>query len=165
MESLSQAQAVRLSQVEMTQLVLPQFANAHGNIFGGQILSWIDICAAIAAQRHARSNVVTASMDAMQFLLPIKLEQTVILKGQVNAVFHTSMECGVSVWSENHITGERRRAMKAYATFVCLDEHGRPQPVRPAIYETDDDRRRAHAAELRRQERLRQRNAHKNRIR
>ena len=157
MEFAHEAQAVRLSQVEMTQLVLPQFANAHGNIFGGQILSWIDICAAIAAQRHARSNVVTASMDAMQFLLPIKLGHTVILKGQVNAVFHTSMECGISVWSENHITGERRRAMKAYATFVCLDEYGRPKVVRPAIYETEDDQRRAHEAQQRRAERLKSR--------
>ncbi len=142
------------SRVEMTHNVLPEFANALGNVFGGQVVCWIDICAAIAAQRHCRSVVVTASIDAVQFLLPIKLGHIVILRGQVNATFKTSMECGVTVWSENPITGEIRKAMKAYATFVALDDYGRPHTVPQLQLLDDGDHRRAEAAVRRRAERL-----------
>lgn len=146
--------SVERSRVEMTHHVLPEFANSLGNVFGGQVVSWIDICAAIAAQRHCRSVVVTASIDAVQFLLPIKLGHIVILRGQVNATFRTSMECGVAIWSENPLTGEVRKAMKAYATFVALDEHGRAKPVPPLVLTNDDDRRRAADAAARRAQRL-----------
>jgi acyl-CoA hydrolase len=146
--------SVRRSRVEMTHHVLPEFANALGNVFGGQVMAWIDVCAAIAAQRHCRSVVVTASIDAVQFLLPIKLGHIVIMRGQVNASFTTSVECGVAVWSENPLTGEVRKAMKAYATFVALDEHGRPRRVPALLTETDDDRRRQEAAAVRRAARL-----------
>ena len=93
--------SVARSRVEMTQHVLPEFSNSLGNIFGGQVTAWMDICGGIAAQRHSRSIVVTAAIDAIQFILPIKQGHIVILRGQVNATFRTSMECGVSVWSEN----------------------------------------------------------------
>jgi acyl-CoA hydrolase len=142
------------SHVEMTHHVLPEFANSLGNVFGGQIMAWIDICAAVAAQRHCRSVVVTASIDAVQFLLPIKLGHIVILRGQINATFKTSMECGVSIWSENPLTGEIRKAMKAYATFVALDEYGRPRAVPPLLLVSDEDRRRSSDAHARRAARL-----------
>jgi acyl-CoA hydrolase len=108
----------------------------------------------VAAQRHCRSVVVTASIDAVQFLLPIRLGHIVILRGQVNATFKTSMECGVSVWSENPLTGEIRKAMKAYATFVALDEYGRPRPVPPLVLRSDEDHRRSADAHARRAARL-----------
>lgn len=104
--------SVRRSQVEMTEHVLPEFTNSLGNIFGGQVMSWIDICAAIAAQRHCRSIVVTRSIDAVEFINPIKAGHIVILRGQVNATFHSSMECGVSVWSESPLTGEVHKAVR-----------------------------------------------------
>lgn len=150
---------VRHTSVEMTQVVLPQFTNSLGNIFGGQIMAWVDICAAVAAQRHCRSAVVTASIDAIHFISPIKQGHIVIFKSQVNAVFNTSMECGVSVWSENPLTGEVRRAAKAYATFVALDEYGRPKAVPSLRVETDDDKRRCEAAKIRREQRLNLRDA------
>lgn len=146
--------SVARSRVEMTHHVLPEFANSLGNVFGGQVVSWIDICAAIAAQRHCRSVVVTASIDAVQFLLPIKLGHIVILRGQVNATFKTSMECGVTIWSEHPLTGEIKKAMKAYATFVALDDGGRPKPVPPLLLLNDEDRRRTADATQRRADRL-----------
>jgi acyl-CoA hydrolase len=149
--------SVARSQVEMTQHVLPEFSNSLGNIFGGQVTAWIDICAAIAAQRHCRLVVVTASIDAIQFILPIKQGHIVILRGQVNATFRTSMECGVTVWSENPLTGEVKKAMKAYATFVALDDEGKPTAVPPLLLVTDEDRRRAADAARRRAARLAQR--------
>lgn len=145
---------VQRTRVEMTQVVLPQFANALGNVFGGQIVSWIDICAAVAAQRHCRHQVVTASIDAVHFLAPVKQGHIVVLRGQVNAAFTTSMECGVSVFMEDPLTGQHARAAKAYATFVALDEHGRPAPVPPLLLEGPDDERRAREAMMRREQRL-----------
>ncbi len=142
------------TRVEMTQVVLPQFANAHGNVFGGQIVSWIDICAAVAAQRHCRNQVVTASIDAVHFIAPVRLGHIVILKGQVNAAFRTSMECGVSVWMEDPETGEKARAAKAYATFVSLDPNGNPMPVAQFAPTTNEEKRRAADAFLRRKSRL-----------
>ncbi len=146
--------SVAATRVEMTQVVLPQFANSLGNVFGGQMVSWIDICAAVAAQRHCRAQVVTASIDAVHFMAPVKLGHVVVLKSQVNAAFSTSVECGVSAWMEDPLTGERARAVKAYSTFVSLDEAGHPQPVPPLTLLTDEDRRRHQAALARRQARL-----------
>ena len=154
-----QRKTVAASRVEMTQMVLPQFANALGNVFGGQVVSWIDICAAVAAQRHCRAQVVTASIDAVNFLGPIKEGHIVVLRGQVNAVFRTSMECGVTVISEDPLSGETHAAVKAYATFVALDAYSRPKVVPPIIYETDEDFRRQRDAEERRAARLALRNA------
>jgi acyl-CoA hydrolase len=140
----------------MTQLVLPQFTNARGALFGGQLVSWIDICGAVAAQRHANAYVVTASIDAVHFLHPVREGQTLVLKGQVNAVFHRSLECGVTAWTEE-ISGERLRVARAYATFVALGDDDRPLALPPLLLETDDDRRRAAAAAKRREHRLSQR--------
>lgn len=145
---------VASSRVEMTQMVLPQFANALGNVFGGQVMSWLDICAAVAAQRHCRTSVVTASIDAVHFMAPIKLGHIVVLKSQVNATFRSSLECGVSVWMEDPLSGVRTRAVKAYATFVSLDQNGKPKPVPALVLNTDEDRRRAGEAGTRRAARL-----------
>lgn len=155
---------VAASRVEMTQMVLPQFANALGNVFGGQVVSWIDICAAVAAQRHCRAQVVTASIDAVHFLGPIKQGHIVVLRSQVNAVFTTSMECGVSVMSEDPLSGETHLAVKAYATFVALDAYGRPRNVPAIHYETDEDKRRLRDAQERRAARLAMRNAARARL-
>lgn len=146
--------SIENTRVEMTHIVLPQFANSLGNVFGGQIMAWVDICAAVAAQRHCRAQVVTASIDAVNFIAPVKLGHIVLLKGQVNAAFHTSVECGVSVFSENPLTGERKQTAKAYATFVALDAEGHPQPVPELLLGTAHDRRRSADAADRRQQRL-----------
>lgn len=145
------------SQVEMTQVVLPQFANAIGTVFGGQIVSWIDICAAVSAQRHCHAPVVTASIDSVHFMRPIKQGYVVILKSQINAVFRTSMEVGVVVYAENPLTGERHKAVRAYCTFVALDDLGRPKSIPDLLLVTPDDNRRHAQALIRRNERLKSR--------
>ncbi len=150
----NEARAVKNSQVEMTEVVLPQYANVLGTVFGGQIMSWIDICAAVSAQRHSRCPVVTASFDSVHFIEPIKQGQVVILKGQVNAVFKTSMEVGVIVFAESPFTGERRKAVRAYCTFVALDAHGSPRGIPDLIIESEEEKRRHLEATERRRIRL-----------
>lgn len=142
------------TQVEMTQVVLPQFTNSIGTVFGGQIVSWMDICAAVSAQRHARGPVVTVSMDSIYFIEPIKQGFVVILKSKVNAAFHTSMEVGISVEAENPHTGERHKTMRGYFTFVKLNALGKPDQVPPLLLQTDEDRRRNANALQRRSTRL-----------
>src|SRR6476620_4127385 len=116
------------SSVIMTEIVLPSDTNALGTIFGGKVMSWIDIAGAIAAGRHARHVVVTASIDALHFLAPVKLGHVVHIKARVNFASRTSMEVGVRVDSENPISGETTHTSTAYATFVAIDDHGRPTP-------------------------------------
>lgn len=152
---------VENTHVEMTQMVLPQFANAIGTVFGGQILSWLDICAAVSAGRHARAPVVTASIDSVHFIQPVKQGQVVILKSQVNAIFHTSMEVGVIVIAEDLLTGERHKACRAYCTFVALDVDGRPVALPELISSSPEDKRRALEAHERRSIRLNSRKAQK----
>jgi len=143
------------SAVTMNEIVLPSHANALGSIFGGQVMSWIDIAAAIAAGRHARKVVVTASIDALHFVAPIKVGHVVQLKAMVNFASRTSMEVGVRVDSENPITGETHHTAKAYLTFVALDEHGRPTPVPKVLAETPEEKRRYDEALKRRESRIR----------
>jgi acyl-CoA hydrolase len=138
----------------MTQVVLPGDANPHGSTFGGRILQWVDLCAAVAAHRHARAAVVTASMDDVHFLLPIAVGDIVVLQAQVNYAGRTSMEVGVRVMAEDVRSGRRRHAVTAYVTFVAVDQAGRPKPVPPLAPQTDDDRRRLAAAQERRARRL-----------
>ncbi len=139
----------------MTQLVLPSDTNQLGTIFGGTVMCWIDIAAAIAAGRHARQIVVTASIDALHFLAPVKLGFVVHIKACVNFASHTSMEVGVRVDSENPLTGEMTHTSTAYTTFVALNEHGRPTPVPALIPETETDQRRWKEAQQRREARIR----------
>jgi len=145
------------SRVETANIVLPGLTNVHGTIFGGILLQWIDVAAAIAAARHAGLPVVTASMDRVHFLRPVRLGAVVIVQAQVNFVAHTSMEAGVRVFVEDLRTKERTQATRAYVTMVAVDDAGRPVPVQPLVLETDDDRRRNAAAEQRRAVRLSER--------
>lgn len=142
------------STVTMTEIVLPSDTNALGTIFGGKIMNWIDIAGAIAAGRHARRVVVTASIDALHFLAPVKLGYIVHIRASVNFVSRTSMEVGVRVDSENPITGEMTLTAKAYATFVALDDHGRPTVVPPILPATQDEKRRYEEAKKRRASRI-----------
>ena len=142
------------SRVEMTQMVLPSDTNARGTAFGGQVMAWVDICAAISAQRHCRFPVVTAAMDGVEFVEPIKAGMVVSLKSQVNMVWKSSMEVGVRVESEHPRTGERRHALTAYLTFVALGADDRPVRVPPVEATNADDLRRQKDALARRESRL-----------
>lgn len=139
---------------QMTQVVMPQYTNQHGTIFGGEVMSWIDICAGVSAQRHCRSSVVTASFDEVHFISPIKHGSVVILESQVHAVFNSSMEIGTVVTAENPRTGERKIAVRALSTFVCLDDFGEPLKCRALITESDEEKAREQAARIRRTRRL-----------
>lgn len=120
---------IRESQVEMTEMVLPNHTNRLGNLLGGQLMHWIDICAAIAAFRHTNRVCVTASVDELNFLHPVREGEVVILRASVNRAFTTSVEVGVKVILENLFTGSRKHANTAYLTFVAIDDHGHPVPV------------------------------------
>lgn len=145
------------STVIMTELVLPTHTNALGSIFGGQVVSWIDIAAAICAQRHSRKNVVTASIDAMSFVAPVHTGWVVNLKASVNYAGSTSMEIGVRVDAENPITGETFHTASAYLTFVALDSRSKPTKIPAVDPRTEDEKRRFKAAQERRANRLRNR--------
>lgn len=154
---MGNAKPVSASQVIMTQLVLPSHTNALGSIFGGTIMSWIDIAAAIAAQRHSSKEVVTASMDSLSFIAPVYKGWVVNLKASVNFTSRTSMEVGVRVEAENPKTGEVFHTASAYTTFVALGSNGKPTAVPELILETDDEKRRFAAAQRRREQRLKNR--------
>ena len=142
------------SGAETTHLVLPGLINVHGTIFGGFVMQWIDEIAAVAATRHVGGPVVTAAVDALHFLAPIQLGALVVMRAQVNAVAHTSMEVGVRVEVENPSNRARVRTTKAYLTFVAIDRDGKPTPVPPLLVATDEERRRQADAEARRAARL-----------
>ncbi len=148
---------VSASRTEMVEVVLPQDANMLGNILGGRVMHLMDIAAAIAAHRHSKSYVVTASVDYVDFRNPIRVGELIILKSSVNRVFHTSMEVGVKIFSEDTLTGEHKHTTSAYVTFVAIDENRQPKAVPPLILETEDDRRRWKEAGERRTIRMAQR--------
>jgi acyl-CoA hydrolase len=145
---------VSASRTEMTEVVLPQDANVFGNILGGRVMHLVDIAAAITAHRHCRSMAVTASVDHIDFRNPIRVGEVIMLKASLNRAFHTSMEIGVKVFSEDVLTGEKKHTTSAYVTFVAVDENRRPRPVPQVICETDEDRRRFREALVRREYRL-----------
>jgi acyl-CoA hydrolase len=145
---------VSASRTEMTELVLPQDANLLGNILGGRVMHLIDIAGAIAAHRHCHRQVVTASVDHLDFLNPVRVGDLIILEAQVNRAFHTSVEVGVEVFSEDSVAGLRKHTTQAFLTFVALDESGKPAPVPPLILQTPEDRRRYRDAGDRRRARL-----------
>ena len=146
---------VSASQSEMTEIVLPAQTNPLGKLLGGQVMHLVDMAAAMAAHRHSGSYVVTASVDYIDFRNPVNLGEIVILKSQVNRVFHTSLEVGVEVYSENVLTGEKKHTTSAFVTFVAIDEHTRlPKPVPPLIVKTEEEKRRFHEAGKRREVRL-----------
>ncbi|HTK70743.1 MAG TPA: acyl-CoA thioesterase [Candidatus Eisenbacteria bacterium] len=141
----------------MVQLVLPNDANTMGNVLGGMVLHWIDLAAAVVAHRHCRNEAVTASIDQVSFLAPIKVGQLAMIAARMTGTGKTSMEIRVDVQSEDLLSGERRQTLTAYLTFVAVDGKGRPRPVPPLIPETEDERREARNAERRRVARLSQR--------
>lgn len=142
------------SQTTMTEMVLPSHTNALGSVFGGVIMSWIDICGAIAAQRHAQMPVVTASIDYLQFVKPVFTGWIVNLKASVNYVGKTSMEVGVRVDAENPRTGETFHTASAYLSFVALDPSKKPVAIPPLAVESIDEKRRNADAMKRREARL-----------
>ncbi len=135
----------------MVELVLPNDANPLGALLGGRLMHWIDISGALAAHRHSRSWVVTASIDHLDFLVPVHVGDLVLFKSNVNRVFTTSMEVGVKVWVESYITGEKRHVSSAYLTFVAVDRHGRKTAVPKVVAETDEEKRWYEDAQRRRE--------------
>ncbi len=145
------------SSVELTELVLPNDTNQLGNLLGGRLMHWVDIAAALSAQRHSNRISVTASVDEMSFLLPVKLGQVVRLRASVNRAFHTSMEVGVHVDVEDFRTGDIRHVSTAYLTFVALDEFARATHVPEIHPESPEEQQRYAEAEARRAHRLKMR--------
>lgn len=138
----------------MTQLVLPPHTNNHGTVFGGQIAAWIDICAAVSAMRFAGNPVVTASIDELHFVAPVHRGMVVELKSMVNRAWRSSMEIGVRIEAQDMSTGERVHCCSAYATFVALDDEGRPRSIPTLEPTTPDQVARGQAAQARRDHRL-----------
>jgi len=145
---------VQDSTVTMAQMMIPQDANPTGNVHGGVVVKILDEAAGVVAARHARANVVTASIDRMDFHHPIFVGDLLFFKASLNLVGRTSMEIGVRVEAENLLTGEVRHAASAYLTYVALDEHGRPKEVPHLILDSEEDRRRNREALKRREVRL-----------
>ncbi len=145
---------VKDSSVTMAQMMIPQDANPSGNVHGGVVVKIIDEAAGVVAARHARSNVVTASIDRMDFHNPVFVGDVLFFKTSLNLVGRTSMEIGVRVEAENLTTVDVRHAASAYLTYVALDRNGKPREVPPLILETEDDHRRNREAVSRRQIRL-----------
>jgi acyl-CoA hydrolase len=153
---------VSASASEMAEVVLPAETNALGKLLGGHVMHMVDIVAAMAASRHSNSYVVTASVDYIDFQNAVNLGEIVMLKSHVNRVFHTSLEVGVEVFSENLLTGQRKQTTTAYVTFVAIDEFTKqPKAVPPLILKTAEEKRRWREAALRRKIRL----AHRHRRR
>lgn len=145
---------VRESISEYSELALPNDANGHGNLLGGRVMHLVDLAAAMAAMRHARRPVVTASVDSLHFLHPVHISELVVLRSSVNRVFRTSMEVGVKVETENLMTGKRLHTCSAYLTFVALGEDKRATAVPPVIPESEEEKRRYREAGERREYRL-----------
>jgi acyl-CoA hydrolase len=139
----------------MVQVVLPNDANPLGFILGGTVMHLIDIAGAIACHRHTRSLLVTAAVDDLQFLHPIKVGDLIILESHVTCAFKTSLEVQVDVYSEETLTGTRQQTSRAFLTFVAVDRDGGRVAVPPLLAETEEDRRICEEAHARRAERLR----------
>ena len=144
---------------EMVQVVLPNDANPLGFILGGTVMHLIDIAGAIACHRHTRSLLVTAAVDGLQFLHPIKVGDLIILRACVTAAWSTSLEVQVEVFSEETLTGVRRMTSRAYLTFVAIDREGQRVQIPGLTLDTEEEKQRAAAAELRRAQRLEARKA------
>ncbi len=150
----SNEKTVAASRVRMNELVMPNDTNPLGNLMGGRLLQWMDICSAISSQRHCNRNVVTISVDNVEFKSGIKLGEVVVIEAEVARTFTSSMEVAMQVWAENMRTGERRLCTTSFYTFVSVDADGRPVPVPKIIAETDFEKERYQQAEERRALRL-----------
>ncbi|MBD6955815.1 MAG: acyl-CoA thioesterase [Thermoplasmata archaeon] len=143
------------SRVDAVFSVLPEDTNIYGNLFGGKLVEWIDRTAAIVAVRHSRKNVVTANIDNLSFLEPIKLGDIVILKAWINYVGNTSMEVQVDVYNEKRSNGRLVLACRAFITYVAIDENGKPSPVPRLLIRNEEERNRYNQALERKEQRLR----------
>jgi acyl-CoA hydrolase len=152
------AKKISDSQIIMTELVLPNHTNQLGNLLGGQLMHWIDICAALSAAKHNQRVCVTASVDRIDFHNPVKLGDAVTLTSSINRVFNTSMEVGVEVYAQNFRLGTRFHTNTAYLTFVSVDGDGKPVRAIEAIPESEEEIRRYDEALKRRENRLKDRN-------
>lgn len=152
-ETALPARTVASTQSEMTEIVLPNDTNTLGNLLGGRLMHFIDLTGAIAAFRHARTYIVTAAMDHIDFVQPVHLGDLVTLRSSVNRAFNTSLEVGVKAWVEHPQTGVLRHVASAYLVFVAIDQNGRPLRVPALLPETADEKRRYADALLRRQHR------------
>ncbi len=152
-ESTLSPKPVRDSISEMVEMVLPNDANPLNTLLGGRLMHWIDLAGALAAHRHSGSTIVTASIDHLDFLVPVRVGDIVIFKSSVNRAFKTSMETGVKVWVESYASGERRHVSSAYLTFVAVDRQGQKRAVPPVIPETEEQKRRYEDAGRRREAR------------
>lgn len=150
---MGREKTVSESRVEMAQAMFPVDANQAGNVFGGTIMKLIDTAAGIAAHRHCRTNVVTASMDRLDFHQPVYIGELVVLRASINYVGKTSMEVGVRVEAENLTTGEVRHTNSAYLTMVSLDGNRKPAPVPKIVPQTKEEKRRFQEGKLRAQQR------------
>ena len=148
------AKTVADSLTETVEIVLPNDANSLGNILGGKVMQLIDIVGAIAAHRHCRTLLVTASVDNLDFVHPIKVGQLIALRAFVTRTFHTSLEVEVNVFLEDGLTGERRQTSSAFVTYVAVDQDGRPTKVPPIVPVTAEEKRRFREALARRRRRL-----------
>ncbi len=148
------SKTVSETKVMATHVVMPSDVNFLGTLAGGTLMHWMDLAAATAASRHANSVCVTASVDSIDFKLPIKAGELVIIHAQINRAFKTSMEVGVEVLSENLVTGEQHVCNQAYFTFVAVDDHLTPQPVPKLITQTPQEEKRYSEARERRTHRL-----------
>ena len=150
-------QNAKKSNVVMTELIHPSHTNALNSVFGGVVISWVDIAGAISAGRYSNRSVVTANMDDVHFIAPAYQGDIINIKACVNYVHKTSMEVGVRVDSENPVKKTTCRIMSAYLTFVALDENRNPVPVPPLKISTPDEKKRFESARLRRKWRLNRR--------
>ncbi len=150
-DNLLRPRPVRESISEMAEIVLPNDANPLNALLGGRLMHWIDLAGAMAAHRHSRQWVVTASIDHLDFLVPVRVGDLIILRSSVNRVFRTSMEVGVKVWVENYRSEQSRHVSSAYLTFVAIDSAGNRLSVPPVIPETADEKRRYEDAARRRE--------------
>jgi len=141
------------SATAMVEVVLPNDTNLLGNVLGGRVMHWIDIAGAVAARRHSRRPVVTASMDVLTFKHPIKLGEVAILEATIIYVGKSSMDVEVRVFSENQVTGEKKQTSNANLTFVALDDNGNPTPVPKLKVRTEEQRRKLEEAKKRRETR------------
>lgn len=161
-QTVPDGRRVSESATEMTQLVLPQHANVHGSVLGGTVMHWVDLAAAIVANRHSRRPVVTAAFDDMAFLAPIQVGQIALLRARLTLVDRSSMEIRVDVQSEDPLSGEHRTTGTAFVTFVALDPvTRRPTPVPQLTLETEEERSEHVRALERRRLRLERRKARK----
>jgi acyl-CoA hydrolase len=142
------------SKVEMTELVLPNDTNFYGNLMGGRLMYWMDVAAAMAAWKHCNAPCVTASVDNISFVSPIKLGNVVHIEAKVSRAFNTSMEIHLKVWGEDYTQQYKYQSNEAYFTFVALDPNGKPREVPELILETEDEKRLYDGALRRRQLRL-----------